>query len=147
MPGRMYRIYCAFYQMRYHVYLTQLSQGQHTKMKWKFAFVSLVFIMALSLNARAESPASLWPVVDMLQSKEFVDLTHAFHPGIPHWPGFDNEVRVTLLPFRRGNRSEGQTDSFSPINTRSPGSGGLMWTRQLISREGKDFWTKSLSRR
>lgn len=52
-------------------------------MKGKFTSISLVFIMAFSLNAGAESPATLWPALDMLRSKEFVDLTHAFHPGIP----------------------------------------------------------------
>ncbi|MFH1114894.1 MAG: cyclase family protein [Pseudomonadota bacterium] len=52
-------------------------------------------------------PPTLWPVVDMLRSKEFVDLTHAFHPGIPHWPGFDNEVRVTSYYYDEGVGTKG----------------------------------------
>jgi kynurenine formamidase len=32
----------------------------------------------------------------VIKSKQFVDLTHAFEPGIPHWPGFPNENRETL---------------------------------------------------
>ena len=44
--------------------------------------------------AAAESPG-LWPTLQALQGKRFVDLTHAFNPGIPHWPGFDPETRTT----------------------------------------------------
>ncbi len=32
----------------------------------------------------------------VIRSKQFVDLTHAFEPGIPHWPGFPDEKRETL---------------------------------------------------
>ena len=32
----------------------------------------------------------------VIKSKQFVDLTHAFEPGIPHWPGFPDEKRETL---------------------------------------------------
>jgi kynurenine formamidase/ribosomal protein L7/L12 len=31
-----------------------------------------------------------------IKSKQFVDLTRAFEPGIPHWPGFPDEKRETL---------------------------------------------------
>lgn len=31
----------------------------------------------------------------VIRSKRFVDLTHAFEPGIPHWPGFPDEKRET----------------------------------------------------
>lgn len=68
----------------------------------KYTVAFLFSILAISLTAAADSPQSLWPMLDMLRSKEFVDLTHAFHPGIPHWPGFDNEVRVTMYHYDEG---------------------------------------------
>ena len=39
---------------------------------------------------------SLADALAVIKSKQFVDLTHAFKPGIPHWPGFPNEKRATL---------------------------------------------------
>lgn len=35
-------------------------------------------------------------IYSILKEKQFVDLTHTFHPGIPHWPGFPDERRTTL---------------------------------------------------
>ncbi len=106
-------------------------------MKWKFTFVSLVFIIALSLNARAESLASLWPVVDMLQSKEFVDLTHAFHPGIPHWLGFDNEFRVTLYYYDKGIGTKGK--GFLAHKYEIPGQWGTHVDPPAHFAQGKRF--------
>jgi kynurenine formamidase len=40
--------------------------------------------------------ASLWSIQATLATHRFVDLTHAFAPGIPHWPGFPDEVRKTI---------------------------------------------------
>lgn len=76
-------------------------------MNRRFTFGSLAFILAVALSASAQTPPTLWPVADMLRSKEFVDLTHAFHPGIPQWPGFDNEVRVTTYYYDEGVGSKG----------------------------------------
>jgi kynurenine formamidase len=39
---------------------------------------------------------SLWRIQEILVSKRFVDLTHAFEPGIPSWPGFPDEKRERL---------------------------------------------------
>ncbi|MFP5212542.1 MAG: cyclase family protein [Acidobacteriota bacterium] len=50
----------------------------------------------------AQEKPGLWEIVDKLQSKEFVDLTHAFHPGIPHWPGFKDEERITTYFYEEG---------------------------------------------
>ena len=46
--------------------------------------------------------ASLQDVYALLQHKQFVDLTHAFEPGIPHWPGFPDERRETLYSYEPG---------------------------------------------
>ncbi len=39
---------------------------------------------------------TLTDALAVIKSKQFVDLTHAFEPGIPHWPGFPDEKRETL---------------------------------------------------
>jgi kynurenine formamidase len=92
--------------------ITEFIRGWNMKgrcgtMKGRFIIASLVFILTLALNADAQTPPSLWPVVEMLRSKEFVDLTHAFHPGIPQWPGFDGEVRVTTYYYDEGVGKKG----------------------------------------
>lgn len=49
-------------------------------------------------NSSIENP-SLWQVFDILNSKDYVDLTHSFRPGIPHWDGFPNETVETVFNF------------------------------------------------
>lgn len=39
------------------------------------------------------SESALNGVWNIIKRKEFVDLTHTFEPGIPHWPGFNDEQR------------------------------------------------------
>ena len=36
-----------------------------------------------------------------LASKKFVDLTHEFAPGIPHWPGFPEEKREAIYTYEK----------------------------------------------
>ncbi|HEY5036643.1 MAG TPA: cyclase family protein [Chthoniobacterales bacterium] len=55
----------------------------------------LLFVVVTTLPAFGKDP-SLWPLQQVLVSKRMVDLTHAFAPGIPHWPGFPNEKRQTI---------------------------------------------------
>lgn len=43
--------------------------------------------------------ADAWGVI---REKQFVDLTHAFAPGIPHWKGFPDEKRETLFWYQPG---------------------------------------------
>jgi kynurenine formamidase len=50
---------------------------------------------------------TLAQVYDFLKTRTFVDLTHAFAPGIPHWPGFPNEQRETLYWYDEGVGSTG----------------------------------------
>lgn len=42
---------------------------------------------------------SLWQVIDILNSKDYVDLTHSFEPGIPHWNGFPNETVRAIFNY------------------------------------------------
>lgn len=48
-----------------------------------------------------------WQLHSKLKRSQFVDLTHAFHPGIPHGAGFDDEVRDTLFDHTPGVGSKG----------------------------------------
>ncbi|OPY55123.1 MAG: Kynurenine formamidase [Methanosaeta sp. PtaU1.Bin112] len=51
-----------------------------------------------SLQTSLENP-SLWGLFDSLKSKEYVDLTHSFRPGIPHWDGFPNETVEAIFNY------------------------------------------------
>lgn len=42
----------------------------------------------------APSDRPLWQLHEQLQSRTFTDLTHAFFPGMPHFPAFPDEVRT-----------------------------------------------------
>lgn len=57
----------------------------------------LLFAIALLCTGSAfAAEPSLWPLQQTLAGKRFVDLTHEFGPGIPHWPGFPDEQRKTI---------------------------------------------------
>lgn len=51
--------------------------------------------------------ASLADVLARLRSCEWIDLTHAFGPGIPHYSAFPDEERETLFHFDEGVGSVG----------------------------------------
>jgi kynurenine formamidase len=44
----------------------------------------------------------------VIQSRQFVDLTHTFEPGIPHWPGFPDEKRETIYAYDEGKGTMGK---------------------------------------
>jgi kynurenine formamidase len=52
--------------------------------------------------------SGLTDALAFIRSKQFVDLTHAFEPGIPHWPGFPDEKRDTVYSYDKGKGSLGQ---------------------------------------
>jgi kynurenine formamidase len=54
-----------------------------------------------------DTSPDLTSVYESLHSHRFVDLTHAFAPGIPHWPGFPDETRETLYGYDPGQGSMG----------------------------------------
>jgi kynurenine formamidase len=56
---------------------------------------------------RPQPQPTLQDVYRVLKGKRFVDLTHAFGPGIPHWPGFPDEKRETLYYYDEGVGSLG----------------------------------------
>jgi kynurenine formamidase len=73
----------------------------------------VLFLIAMALAARNWTSAeprrqpSLLDLYAVLKTKTFVDLTHAFGPGIPHWPGFPEEKRETLYYYDEGVGSLG----------------------------------------
>ena len=54
-----------------------------------------------------ENEPSLTRIQQILVGKKLVDLTHAFEPGIPHWPGFPDEKRETIYGYEKGQGSMG----------------------------------------
>ena len=60
--------------------------------------------------------ASLWQIQQILAGKRYVDLTHAFAPGIPHWPGFPDETRKTIYWYDKRPNIMG-TGFFSELYT------------------------------
>ena len=49
----------------------------------------------------AAPEVTLAQIYTVLQGKRFVDLTHEFAPGIPHWKGFKDERRRTLYSIEK----------------------------------------------
>jgi kynurenine formamidase len=82
----------------------------------------LIFASALMLIAfKVESKGrfTLWEVYnEHIKPKKFVDLTHAFYPGIPHWKGFPDEKRETLFWYESGKGKLGSgffAESFEHV--------------------------------
>src|SRR3954447_1488741 len=61
----------------------------------------LAISIAIALNLEAADEKSLKGVLDVIATKKFVDLTHAFAPDIPHWPGFPPEKRETIYTYEK----------------------------------------------
>ncbi len=70
---------------------------------WKLLITSACVTLALVFAIAFRTPAldmNLTQAYQIIKSKEFVDLTHAFYPGIPHWHGFTEETRDTLYWYQ-----------------------------------------------
>jgi kynurenine formamidase len=50
----------------------------------------------------SEDPRMLIDILDRLRTCTWIDLTHAFEPGIPHYVDFPDEVRTVLFDFDEG---------------------------------------------
>lgn len=69
-----------------------------------FLFSALLLVGG---NRQPKEP-TLAECLKTIQSKQFVDLTHSFEPGIPHWPGFPDEKRETVYWYDEGGGSLGK---------------------------------------
>jgi kynurenine formamidase len=80
-------------------------------MKVFYTVVLLLAAAALdsALRAPAQAPSNLITAYDVIRSHRFIDLTHAFEPGIPHWPGFPDERVKTIYWYtpRKGTLGSG----------------------------------------
>lgn len=70
-------------------------------MKWLTIPLSLVVATSFSFPAAFAEESSLWEIQRTLSSKQFVDLTHAFHPDIPHWKGFPSEKVSDIYTYEK----------------------------------------------
>jgi kynurenine formamidase len=61
--------------------------------------LATLFIAACAPTPKQPALSEIWQVI---KTKPFVDLTHAFEPGIPHWKGFPDEKRETLFWYDPG---------------------------------------------
>lgn len=59
------------------------------------------FLVAPLAQAAATAEPTLAQAYATLASRQFVDLTHDFAPGIPHWKGFPDERVTTLYTIRK----------------------------------------------
>jgi len=66
-----------------------------------FLFIALIF-MALQSGCTPQKTLTLKDAWAVIKEKKFVDLTHSFAPGIPHWKGFPDEKRETLYWYEPG---------------------------------------------
>lgn len=64
--------------------------------------VGAVVTLVIGAGSPAAQPPTLMDAYQVIHSKQFVDLTHAFYPGIPHWKGFPQETRETLYWYKPG---------------------------------------------
>lgn len=68
-------------------------------------FMSSVLI--LPVTASTQETGNLSPVLKIIQNCRFVDLTHSFEPGIPHWKGSPDEKIDTIYSYDPGNGTLG----------------------------------------
>jgi len=73
-------------------------KGERTPVPLVFVIIAICFTVAC--NSRSQPTlGDFWQV---LKTRTFVDLTHSFEPGIPHWPGFPDEKAETLFWYDPG---------------------------------------------
>jgi kynurenine formamidase len=80
-------------------------------------WMSLLAVVALALPCESAEP-SLLEIQKILAGKKFVDLTHAFAPGIPKWQGFPDEKREVAYWYEKGRGSLGEgffTEIFTHV--------------------------------
>src|SRR3954465_15522074 len=78
----------------------------------------LVVALLLGTTAAWAAEPTLLEIHKILAGKRFVDLTHAFGPGIPKWQGFPDEKRETAYWYEKGRGSLGEgffTEIFTHV--------------------------------
>ncbi len=114
-------------------------------MKCSRLFVFLFLISCSLANAKRAEELTLLELQQELVGKRFVDLTHAFAPGIPHWPGFPDEKRKMIYGFDNGQGSLGSgffAETFSLV-----GQWGMLSIHRPISAEAEELSIRSRLRK
>jgi hypothetical protein len=101
--------------------------------------LTLAFAPTFSM-AKSEDETSLWKIQKTLASKKYVDLTHAFAPAIPRWPGFPDETRKPIYWYDK--RPDTLGAGFFRRYSRMSGSGERTSIRRRISSKNCARWTK-----
>lgn len=83
-------------------------------------FIGLLGLGSLLSVLAGDIPGepSLLQIQKILGRQKFVDLTHAFAPGIPHWHGFPDEKRETVYWYEKGRGTRGEgffAESYSLV--------------------------------
>ena len=73
----------------------------------KLLLVVTWILCASGSYGQALEKGTLNDVWQVIKTKQFVDLTHAFSPGVPHWKGFPDERRDILYWYEPGKGSLG----------------------------------------
>ena len=63
--------------------------------------------MLFPVSAAVQGTSNISQVLDVMQNCRFVDLTHTFEPGIPHWKGDPDEKVETIYSYDPGNGTLG----------------------------------------
>jgi kynurenine formamidase len=89
--------------------LFEADYWEESMKRWCFRTLLLLgLLMSLAgCRQQAKEPA-LAEFLESIKTKKFVDLTHTFEPGIPHWPGFPDETRETIYGYDEGQGTMGK---------------------------------------
>jgi len=63
--------------------------------------LAVMAFVILAMQKQGTRDQTLLESYHTLKSREFVDLTHTFSPGIPHWPGFPDEDEKTIYWYEQ----------------------------------------------
>ncbi|MER3446441.1 MAG: cyclase, partial [Candidatus Dadabacteria bacterium] len=84
-----------------------------------YLLISVLVLAIIVFKVEGKERFTLWEVYNQyIKPKKFVDLTHAFYPGIPHWKGFPDEKRETLFWYEPGKGKLGSgffAESFEHV--------------------------------
>jgi kynurenine formamidase len=81
---------------------------EHMKRQLVWPLMVLGLLMSSAGCRQQAKESSLAELLESIKTKKFVDLTHAFEPGIPHWPGFPDEKRETIYGYDEGQGTMGK---------------------------------------
>ena len=71
------------------------------------AILTATILIVAKTDAQNSSEPTLTQIQKILSGKKYVDLTHAFAPGIPHWKDFPDEKREKIFSYEKGEGTLG----------------------------------------